>query len=188
MPIAVDIDVGRAAQVTRLPTRTAVRSNSVRLKGEPAQWSDLADPRYWHQPDRRAPPGSVSTDHLSRENYVACGADAPGQTATAEASRKAATSMRKQCGLDPVNGAIQDDSDTVITPAPRRSSHPASPKACPAMILSVAPGRYRQRGCEVPERATFLRGPGTVAPRPSSAAVSLLVQPLPAAWMRRGPR
>lgn len=41
--------------------------------------------------------------------------------------RSAVTSLRKQRGLSPVNGAIPGDSDAVITPVTRRSSRPASP-------------------------------------------------------------
>ncbi len=46
----------------------------------------------------------------------------PLRTASAPWRRKTVTSFRKARGLSPVNGAIQDGSDAVITPATRRSS------------------------------------------------------------------
>ena len=47
----------------------------------------------------------------------------PLRTASAPSRRSAVTSLPKQRGLSPVNGAIQDGSDAVITPATARSSH-----------------------------------------------------------------
>lgn len=41
----------------------------------------------------------------------------PRRTASAPSRRSAVTSLRKQRGLSPVNGPIQDGCDAVITPA-----------------------------------------------------------------------
>jgi hypothetical protein len=48
----------------------------------------------------------------------------PLRTASAPSRRSTVTSLPKRRGLSPVNGAIQDGSDAVITPATSRSSHP----------------------------------------------------------------
>jgi hypothetical protein len=47
----------------------------------------------------------------------------PWRTAPASSRQSAVTNLRKQRGLSPVDGNIQDDSDAVITPATSRSSH-----------------------------------------------------------------
>ena len=48
----------------------------------------------------------------------------PLRTGSAPSRRSAVTSLPNCRGLSPVNGAIQDGSDAVITPATARSSHP----------------------------------------------------------------
>lgn len=52
------------------------------------------------------------------------GTCSPLRVASAPSRRSTVTSFPKQRGLSPVNGAIQDGSDAVITPATPRSSHP----------------------------------------------------------------
>lgn len=47
----------------------------------------------------------------------------PGRTASASSRRNAVTNLPKQRGLSPVNGAVQDDSDAVITTATARHHH-----------------------------------------------------------------
>ena len=48
----------------------------------------------------------------------------PLRTASAPFRRGTVTSLPKFRGLSPVNGAVQDGSDAVITPATGRSPHP----------------------------------------------------------------
>ncbi len=47
----------------------------------------------------------------------------PLRTASAPSRRSTVTSFPNCLGLSPLNGAIQDGSDAVITPATPRSSH-----------------------------------------------------------------
>lgn len=51
----------------------------------------------------------------------------PRRTASAPSRRSSVTNLPKQRGLSPVNGAIKDGSDAVITPTTPGSSHQASP-------------------------------------------------------------
>lgn len=50
--------------------------------------------------------------------------DRPLRTGSAPSRRSAVTSLPNRRGLSPVNGAIQEGSDAVITPATARSPHP----------------------------------------------------------------
>lgn len=105
----------------------------------------------------------VSTLRPVASGIPAAAPRAPPRTLPAPPRRRAVSNSPKPRGLSPVNGAVQDGSDAVITPATSRRSHP-----CTAARRPLRPGRS-----PLPPRwATMRRRTLTVVTKPAVAMPS----------------